>query len=127
MYKFNHFYYLDMSEKRSIVDCNLDSIPHENNLIIRTVGLVRDIDQSETFTLSNKNGQKITCLPSPDFVLNLQNGDFVTVVGHVLLTDQNEIELRVESAEKITEKEYLNFDKYLKIRHDLLNYGNRNI
>lgn len=116
-----------MVERKAMVDCDLKSIPHDENLHIRTVGIVSDLDKSGTFTISDKGGTAITCLPSPDFNQNISNGDLVVIVAKALPTDQGGIELRVESAEKISEKEYLDFDKYLNIRRNLLNYGNRNL
>ncbi len=111
-------------EYKPSIDCNLAEIPREENARIRTVVRVEDIDESSgTFVVSNHSGIKVTCLPSPGFRINFGKGDFITLFGIVLPADEKEIEIRVEKADKISEKEYMSFSKYLNLRNELLNHG----
>lgn len=90
---------------------------------IRLVGTIESVDEKiGTFVLIDA-GSKVTCLPPINPSARPQVNDMVTLVGRVVLTDNDEIEIRTESVQKISEKDYDSYNKYLKIRGDLLSNG----
>lgn len=112
-------------ENNVIKDRLLSTIDKASDVRVRIVGTIESLDDKiGTFVLAD-GSIKITCLPPLNSAYQPKNGDLVTLVGRVVPADNSEIEIRTESLEKISEKDYNSYNKYLKIRGDLLNNGSR--
>jgi hypothetical protein len=110
-------------ENNVIRDRLLSTINKDSDIRVRVVGKVESVEEKiGTFVISDK-GIKTTCLPPVNASIQPKKGDLITVVGRIAPAGDNEIELRTESLERISEKDYDSYNKYLKIRNDLLNSG----
>ncbi len=110
-------------ESNIIKERSIKTIDPNSDIRVRLVGLVESYDEKiGTFEISDRS-KKLTCLPPINYNYKPEKGAFVTVVGRIVPADNNEVELRTESIEKISEKEYDYYNKYLNIRGNLLNNG----
>ncbi len=109
-------------ESKVIADKSLGDITAEDTRV-RFVGKVEKIDDIGMFDVS-EGDKKVTCLPPVSVKPNIGKGDFVLVTGRVALGDSKEdFEVRTDSVRKISGEERDNYNKYLKIRSELLNNG----
>lgn len=107
-------------ENNAIKDRSLGTLDKSSDIRARVVGIVESVEEKiGTFVLSDKT-IKITCLPPVNASSPPKKGELITLVGRVMPTDNGEIEIRTESFEKISEKDYDSYNKYLKLRNDLI-------
>lgn len=112
-------------ESNVIIDRLLSTIEKTSDIRVRVVGVIEHVEEKiGTFVISDKS-IKITCLPPVASSNQPKKGELVTLVGRIMPTDNNEIEIRTESLDKISERDYDSYNKYLKIRGELLNNGSR--
>ena len=110
-------------ENNIISDRSLENIDVLSDIRVRVVGTVATVDTKiGTFELSCGE-KKITCLPPLSQKYHPRTADNVTLVGRIVSTDNNEIEIRTESVAKISKEELNSYVKYLKLRDELLNNG----
>ncbi|MCL5009828.1 MAG: hypothetical protein M1433_02535 [Candidatus Parvarchaeota archaeon] len=110
-------------ENSIITDRSLSTIDKSKDYKVRVVGTVESIDEGiGTFVLSD-GGVKITCLPPVSPNEKPEKGEKVTVVGRVAQAGNDEVEIRTDHIERISEADYENYNKYLKQRRDLLSNG----
>ncbi|MCW1293804.1 MAG: hypothetical protein OH316_00010 [Candidatus Parvarchaeota archaeon] len=108
-----------------IIDCSIEDINRLEEVRIRTVGEVMNVDEIGIFIIKDERDNKIVCMPSPDMKDKPNISDLVCVTGKIVKSDGGP-ELRVDNIEKISEKDADNFNKYLKIRGELLDNGSGN-
>ncbi len=103
-------------KERKISDINM-----ANDNRVRVVGKIEKIDQKTgIFVISDASGANLTCLPSPVQENIPQAGSLVVLTGRATSAGEEEIELRTEHVEQISEKEYLNYYNYLNLKEELI-------
>ncbi|MCL5101566.1 MAG: hypothetical protein M1348_03070 [Candidatus Parvarchaeota archaeon] len=106
-----------------IRDRLLSTIDKSSDVRVRVVGKVTALDEKiGTFVLSD-GASRVTCLPPLNKSYLPQTDELVTLVGRVAYADNDEVEIRTDFLEKISQKDYDSYNKYLKIRGNLLHDG----
>jgi hypothetical protein len=110
-------------ENNIIKDRLLGNIDVLSDVRVRVVGTISNVDTKiGTFELVYEE-KRVTCLPPISQKYHPLIGDNVTLVGRIVPTDNNEIEIRTESVAKISKEELDSYIKYLKLRNEVLNNG----
>lgn len=105
------------------MDRSIETIDKNNDIRIRVVGKIQAVDE-KTGTFELVDGSfKLTCLPPVNQTTVPVKNESVVVSGKIAHAGNDEFELRTEHLEKISEKEYGEYHKYLKLRWELLNNG----
>ena len=114
-----------MEKFATVVDCKVEDISSMEEARVRTIGKVVNVDDVGIFIIEGENGAKIVCMPSPDMTEKPDVSDLVCITGKVVKSDGG-AELRVDDFKKVDERDANNFNKYLKIRGELLDNGSGN-
>ncbi len=110
-------------ESNSIQDRTLATVNKETDSKIRVVGSIESVDESiGTFVITD-SGINVTCLPPVSSESKPRKGQLVTVVGRVVPAGNDDIEIRTDYIEDITDEDYKTYNSYLKQRGDLLSNG----
>ncbi len=112
----------DMEKFGTIVDCGIDEISSIGETRVRTAGKVVNVDDIGIFIIEGEKGSKLVCMPSPDMKEKPSVSDLVFITGKAVKSDGG-VELRIDDIQKINENDLNNFNKYLKIRRELLEHG----
>lgn len=111
-------------ENIPIKDTSLDELSTADTKVRFVAKVTKKDDKIGTFEVEDK-GKSIVCLPPPIGDFSVKEGDLLVITGRVAPSDGSEVELRTEYVKKIGAEDYKNYDKYLKIRKELLDYGSR--
>lgn len=110
-------------ENNTIQDRTLGTIDTEKDSKVRVVGVIESVDDSiGTFVLSDED-VKVTCLPPVSSDTTPKKGERITLVGRAVKAGNDEMEIRTDHIEQISEEDYKTYNSYLKKRSTLLNNG----
>ncbi|MCL4399211.1 hypothetical protein M1293_01720 [Candidatus Parvarchaeota archaeon] len=98
-----------------ISDVSIDEIDKSHDRV-RFVGKAKNIDaQIGTLDVFSEN-KILTCILVVNQDIKINDGDNLLVTGRVAKTDEEEIEIRVDAVQKISESQAVVFNKYLNLR-----------